>query len=107
MIRSRLLLRALAVSLMSVLVSATAYPWAAALPARDETSTSTSTNLTLVATPVVQWYTPGKPPLGPTTFIINGLNFVSGAVAKLDGVALPTAFLSSTQLQASSNFAQS
>jgi len=58
-------------------------------------------------TPQVQWFSPGKVPLGITTFTINGTGFASGAIAKLDGVALPTTFVSSTQLMATSNVMQS
>lgn len=59
------------------------------------------------AAPVVYWFSPGKVPLGNTTFTVNGANFVSGAVAYLDGVAMPTTFISSTQLKVASNFSQS
>ncbi|HYE75216.1 MAG TPA: Ig-like domain-containing protein, partial [Blastocatellia bacterium] len=59
------------------------------------------------AAPVVYWFSPSKVPLGNTTFTVNGANFVSGAVAYLDGVALPTTFVSATQLKVTSNFTQS
>ncbi len=58
-------------------------------------------------TPKVQWFSPGKVPLGNSTFTINGTGFVNGATAKLDGVSLPTTYLSSTQLKATSNVMQS
>ncbi|MFN0121366.1 MAG: DUF1800 family protein [Blastocatellia bacterium] len=58
-------------------------------------------------TPAAQWYSPRIIPLGNTTFTINGVNFYNGAVARLDGVALPTTYVSSTQLRATSNVAQS
>ncbi|MEP7272212.1 MAG: DUF1800 family protein [Acidobacteriota bacterium] len=57
--------------------------------------------------PQVQWFSPGKVPLGPATFIVNGTKFYSGAVVMLNGVALPTTYLSSIQLRASSNVNQS
>ena len=67
---------------------------------------STSANA-VQATPTVQWFTPRIVPLGNTTFIVNGTNFVNGAVVKLEGVAMPTTFLSSTQLKVASNFTDS
>ncbi|MFN0110138.1 MAG: DUF1800 family protein [Blastocatellia bacterium] len=66
-----------------------------------------SANATMQAKPTVQWFSPRLVPLGNTTFSVNGLNFINGAVVKLDGVAMPTAFVSATQLKVTSNFAQS
>lgn len=59
------------------------------------------------AAPSVQWFSPRIVPLGNTTFTVNGTNFVSGAVVKLEGVARPTTFVSSTQLRVTSNFTDS
>lgn len=59
------------------------------------------------AGPQVQWFSPRIIPLGATTFEVNGSGFTSGAVAKLDGVAMPTTFVSSTMVRVSSNFMQS
>lgn len=58
-------------------------------------------------TPVFSWWSPSKVPLGSSTFSLYGSNFINGAVVKLNGVALPTTFVSSTQLNATSNVAQS
>ncbi len=60
-----------------------------------------------VPTPSIQWFSPSKVPLGSSTFTVNGVNFINGAIVKLDGVALPTTFVSATQLQATSNIMQS
>lgn len=57
--------------------------------------------------PTIQWWSPGKVPLGVTTFTLYGTNFLSGAVAQLDGAALPTTFVSSTELKVTSNVMQS
>lgn len=59
------------------------------------------------ATPTIQWWSPSKVPLGATTFNLYGTNFVNGSVARLDGVALPTTFVSATQLKVTSNVMQS
>ncbi len=67
---------------------------------------STSANA-IQAIPTMQWFTPRIVPLGNTTFTVNGTNFVNGAVVKLEGVAMPTTFLSSTQLRVGSNFTDS
>ncbi|MBL8206810.1 MAG: DUF1800 family protein [Blastocatellia bacterium] len=71
------------------------------------TLTSTASIAAIQAAPVVYWFSPSKVPLGTTTFTVNGANFVNGAVVRLDGVALPTTFVSSTQLKATSNVMQS
>ncbi len=65
------------------------------------------TRALLQTVPTVQWFSPSKVPLGNTTFTINGANFSNGAVASLDGIALPTTFVSATQLKVASNFMQS
>ncbi|HQR31679.1 MAG TPA: DUF1800 family protein [Blastocatellia bacterium] len=67
----------------------------------------TSANTMAVATPVVQWFSPSPVPLGNTTFTVNGSSFVSGAIEYLDGVAMPTTFVSATQLKVTSNFTDS
>lgn len=69
--------------------------------------TGTSANTAIVATPSVQWFSPHPVPLGNTTFTVNGTNFVNGAVVMLEGVAMPTTFVSSTQLKVTSNFTDS
>lgn len=90
----------------------------AAIPATNPVSVTAKSvaDATVVATatvtigcpvPQVQWFSPAKVPLGNSTFAINGTGFVNGAVAKLDGVALPTTYVSSTQLNATSNVMQS
>jgi uncharacterized protein (DUF1800 family) len=58
-------------------------------------------------TPVLNWWSPGKVPLGMTTFTLYGSKFYNGAVVKLDGVPLPTIYVSSTELKATSNVLQS
>jgi len=104
--RSRLLRRSMAVILTLMLVSAQAFPWV--LPNVSENRMAVTPEATaVVTTPVVQWFSPGKVPLGLSNFIVNGTGFVSGAIVKLDGVALPTTFISSTQLRATSNVMQS
>ena len=60
--------------------------------------------------PTVQWFTPNIIPIGPlgqTNFIINGTDFQNGAIAFLDGIALPTTYLNATQLRATSSVMQS
>jgi len=71
------------------------------------TLTSTASLAAIQVAPVVYWFSPSKVPLGATTFTVNGTNFVNGAVVRLDGVALPTTFVSATQLKATSNVMQS
>jgi uncharacterized protein (DUF1800 family) len=68
---------------------------------------NTSANATMQATPTVQWFSPRLIPLGNTVFTVNGANFINGAVVKVQDMALPTAFVSSTQLKVTSNFMQS
>src|SRR6185295_10795237 len=53
--------------------------------------------------PAIQWWSPGKVPLGQTTFTVYGSNFASSAVVKLQGLPLPTTYRSSTELKAISN----
>lgn len=69
--------------------------------------TGTSANTAVVATPLVQWFSPSPVPLGNTTFTVNGSNFVSGAIVYLEGLAMPTTFVSATQLKVTSNFTDS
>src|SRR5207249_2483612 len=64
-------------------------------------------SLALVPTPQVQWFEPRIVPLGATTFVVNGTQFTKGAVAFLDGAAMPTTFVNSTQLKVASNFMDS
>jgi len=64
-------------------------------------------SVALAATPSIQWWSPGKVPLGATTFKVYGSNFNSNAVVKLEGTALPTTFVSSGELHVSSNVSQS
>ncbi|MFN7926695.1 MAG: DUF1800 family protein [Blastocatellia bacterium] len=59
------------------------------------------------ATPTIQWWSPSKVPLGQSTFTLYGTNFVNGSVARLEGVALPTTFVSATELKVTSNVMQS
>ena len=68
--------------------------------------TNTSANAVQTA-PSVQWFSPHPVPLGNTMFTVNGANFVNGAVVKLDGAVMPTTFISSTQVKATSNFTDS
>jgi uncharacterized protein (DUF1800 family) len=73
----------------------------------DPLASATSAVTVCYPTPVVQWFSPGKVPLGNTTFIVNGSGFYNGAIVQLDGMDLPTTYLSSTQLRAASNVQQS
>lgn len=73
----------------------------------DATATAMTSLTVRYPTPVVSWWSPGKVPLGQTTFSLYGSNFVNGAVVKLGGVALPTTYVSATQINATSNVAQS
>jgi uncharacterized protein (DUF1800 family) len=91
--------------LLGVLIAVSAF---ASLTFHSSAATSaTATFLDVCPTPQVQWFSPGKVPLGNSIFTINGTGFVSGAVAKLDGAPLPTTYVSSTQLKATSNVIQS
>ncbi len=60
-------------------------------------------------TPLFSWWSPSKVPLGNATFDLysNNNTFYNGAVVKLDGLALPTTFVSAGQLKATSNVLQS
>lgn len=101
---SRSLSRSLSV-VLSLLLACTPV-----LPLSRDGVHSFNTSLTLttaVAKPQVQWFSPRIVPLGSTTFEVNGKNFVSGAVVKLDGVSLATTFVSSIKLRVTSNFTQS
>lgn len=78
-----------------------------ATSAADPTATATALLTVRNPTPSIGWWSPGKVPLGQTTFSLYGSNFVNGAVAKLNGAALPTTFVNSGQLNVTSNVAQS
>lgn len=78
-----------------------------ATSAADPQVSATATVTVRYPTPVLNWWSPGKVPLGNTTFTLYGSNFYNGAVVRLDGVALPTIYVSSTQLKATSNVMQS
>jgi uncharacterized protein (DUF1800 family) len=58
-------------------------------------------------TPGIQWWSPGKIPIGQTTFTVYGTRIYNGAVVTLDDVAVPTTYVSSTELKAVSNASQS
>ncbi len=74
----------------------------------EDATVSASATLTVRnPTPAISWWSPGKVPLGTTTFSLYGSNFVNGAVVRLNGVALPTTYVSSTQINATSNVATS
>lgn len=73
----------------------------------DPTASGTALMTVRYPIPQVQWFSPGKVPLGQSTFTVNGSQFYNGAVVLLDGTPLPTTFVSSTQLQATSNVMQS
>src|SRR5581483_11378683 len=73
----------------------------------DTTVSASATVTVRYPTPVVQWFSPSKVPLGQSTFTVNGSGFYNGAIVKLDGAALPTTYVSSTQLKATSNVMQS
>lgn len=73
----------------------------------DPTATATTSLTVRNPTPSIGWWSPGKVPLGQTTFSLYGSNFVNDAVAKLNGVALPTTFVNAGQLNVISNVAQS
>jgi len=55
------------------------------------------------AAPVISTVSPNPAIAGSLTLTIAGVNFQSGAVVSLAGSALPTTFISSTQLQASAS----
>ena len=99
-----------------MLAVGSAFPWAAensrdsitAMPAYELNAPAWLTNASaLAATPQVQWFSPAKVPLGTSNFIVNGTNFLRSSIVKLDDVALPTTYISSTQLRATSNVTQS
>ncbi len=54
--------------------------------------------------PYITSVTPNPLPVGPFTLTVNGSRYVSGVVVLLNNTALPTNFISSTQLTASGNF---
>ena len=102
---SRLLPRSAAVLLTLVLAAVPVFPLTINTSPRAETAPIARP--AAVPNPQVQWFSPGKVPLGPTTFVVNGSQFISGAKVRFDGVALPTTFISASQLRATSNFKQS
>jgi uncharacterized protein (DUF1800 family) len=73
----------------------------------DPMAAASATVTVRYPTPVLNWWSPSKVPLGTYTFTLYGSNFYNGAVVKLDGVALPTTYVSSGQLKATSNVMQS
>ncbi len=75
--------------------------------ARGNAVNSLASMLPQTTLPTVQWFTPNIIPLGQTNFIINGTGFQTGAVAFLDGIALPMTYLNATQLRATTNVMQS
>lgn len=78
-----------------------------ATSAADPLASASATVTVRYPTPVINWWSPGKVPLGTATFTIYGSNFYNGAVVKLDGMPLPTTYVSSTQIKATSNVMQS
>ncbi|HNB74323.1 MAG TPA: hypothetical protein PLS70_24605, partial [Acidobacteriota bacterium] len=75
--------------------------------AADQTVSAVATVTVRYPTPVVQWFSPAKVPLGQSIFTLNGSQFYNGAVVMLDGTPLPTTYVSATQLKATSNVMQS
>ncbi len=73
----------------------------------DQTVSAVATVTVRYPTPVVQWFSPAKVPLGQSIFTLNGNQFYNGAVVMLDGTPLPTTYVSATQLKATSNVMQS
>lgn len=63
--------------------------------------------LALAAPPSISYWSPGKVPLGAATFRIYGSNFAANAIVKLEGMPLPTTFVSSGELAVASSAAQS
>lgn len=79
-----------AANTVSVRATSTAYP-----------EKSDAVQLTITQPLVQLWsLSPASAIPGPVTITLNGANFHSGSVVKLNGVALPTTFLSSTGLRA-------
>lgn len=53
--------------------------------------------------PTIYRVTPSRPVCGTTTFTIEGIDFLSGAVAQINNVAMPTVVNSSTKISVSAN----
>lgn len=78
-------------NVVSVRATSTAYP-----------EKSDAIQLTITQPPVQLWsISPGSSIPGPVTITLNGANFHTGSVVKVNGTAVPTTFLSSTSLRAS------
>jgi IPT/TIG domain len=71
-----------------------------AVSVADSTKNSTSAVTLMNPTPVLTGISPASTNLGSYTLTITGSNFVSGAQVLMNGAALPTTFVSSTQLTA-------
>jgi hypothetical protein len=74
-----------------------------AVSAADSTKSATSVVTLLNPTPVLTGISPSATNLGNYTLTITGSNFVSGAQVLMNGAALSTTFVSSTQLTATGN----
>ena len=72
------------------------------------TSTSSPTaagsaSVTVLPRPAISSISPSPVPAGNFTLTVNGVGFIADSTVSFDGNALPTTFLSSTQLRATGN----
>lgn len=74
-----------------------------ATSAADATKSASSAVTLLNPTPTLTGISPASTNLGTFTLTVTGANFIQGALVLLNGVALSTSFVSSTQLTATGN----